>query len=130
MTAAQAQTMRYQMFEIDRYKTTAKSRWISEAVDQLLEKPYWLDIVAGVMLAERDLSENHVVMMEESLKLKLDEACINLKKEAIEGRIEKVRAPVGTIIRAAIMDRCNPLSGALTKAIKSAQQSMAEIENE
>ena len=126
LSKAQSTAMRHHMFEIDGYKTTEKSRWLSEALASLLSYSHWIDVVEGVMMSQREATENHIVLMDERLKLKLDEACLNLKKNAFDGKIEKVRAPVAVIMRAAVMHRINPVSDAISDAIKLAKLRMAE----
>jgi len=126
LSSMQSKAMRNQMFEVEHYKTTEKSKWLSEALESLLMLPNWMDVVEGVLMSQRETNDSHIVLMNEGLKLKLDEAILKLKQNAFDGKIEKVRAPVGTIMRAAVMHRVNPISNVVLNAIELAKSRLEE----
>lgn len=126
LSKAQSKAMRDQMFDVDGYKSTEKSKWLAEALMSLLASKNWMKVVEGVMVSQREATDSHISLMNERLKLSLDEACLDLKKRAFEGEIVKVRAPVAAIMRAAVMHRVNPVSDHLSTIIASAKAHMKE----
>ncbi|MFK5950929.1 MAG: hypothetical protein QM500_19430 [Methylococcales bacterium] len=105
LSIPQSNAMTRQMFEVDQYKLTEKSKWINEAIAQLLSCPHWLNIVEGVMLSQREGKKELVTHMGELLKLDLDEACIDLKRKIILGEVAATKSIISAVIRGAIMNR-------------------------
>ena len=83
----------------DGYGLRGKSRWISEAVEELLKYKKFFDLISyGDEMSGFDKTET--VVIENSLKIKLEEAII-----AVRGKFPMLEGVKSRILRTAILQR-------------------------
>ena len=83
----------------DGYGLRGKSRWVAEAIESLLELGNYHELV-DIADEMSDLTQTEVIMVQESLKTKLEAALINVRQHYPE--LEGVQS---RIIRSSIMQR-------------------------